>query len=249
MGRTIALLAEEGDDISNLEAPAEEPSESSKASEPEQDSDKSSKGKSSEAGVALQQSDLKDQEKASAGSGKNLGGGAPHPASSNSHASESHGAMFPSVSRLLAENNIKDSSVIKGTGVRGMITKGDALAYLGKTSNPNGSFKPFTGGVSTLGPAAGSKGSGAAKVDTAPLTGEQFRSLIMGGLADASVSARAKKAASVPAPSASPVSFTSSAKKGSTNAGFDQLLASYSFGGSAKKPSPGPKKDPLASLL
>lgn len=34
--------------------------------------------------------------------------------------------------------NIED---IKGTGVRGMLTKGDVLAYLGKASSPTGTFK------------------------------------------------------------------------------------------------------------
>jgi len=31
-----------------------------------------------------------------------------------------------------------------GTGVRGMLTKGDVLAYLGKASGPNGTFKDNT---------------------------------------------------------------------------------------------------------
>ncbi len=45
--------------------------------------------------------------------------------------------------RLLQENNIAgaDADKIKGTGVRGMLTKGDVLTYLGKASGPMGSFK------------------------------------------------------------------------------------------------------------
>lgn len=37
--------------------------------------------------------------------------------------------------------NIDD---IKGTGIRGMLTKGDVLAYLGKASSPTGTFKEKT---------------------------------------------------------------------------------------------------------
>lgn len=49
--------------------------------------------------------------------------------------------LFPSVSRLLQEHDIPDLEKIKGTGVRGMLTKGDVLAYLGKASSPTGTFK------------------------------------------------------------------------------------------------------------
>lgn len=43
--------------------------------------------------------------------------------------------------RLLLEFGIKDPESIKGTGVRGMLTKGDVLAYLGKASGPLGTYK------------------------------------------------------------------------------------------------------------
>lgn len=52
--------------------------------------------------------------------------------------------MFPSVARLLQENDVADIEAIKGTGVRGMLTKGDVLAYLGKASGPTGTFKQNT---------------------------------------------------------------------------------------------------------
>lgn len=45
--------------------------------------------------------------------------------------------------RLLTENNISDLSSIKGTGIRGMLTKGDVLAHLGKASHPLGTYKSF----------------------------------------------------------------------------------------------------------
>jgi pyruvate/2-oxoglutarate dehydrogenase complex dihydrolipoamide acyltransferase (E2) component len=45
------------------------------------------------------------------------------------------------VARLLQEYGIQDLEKIKGTGMRGMLTKGDVLAFLGKASSPTGTFK------------------------------------------------------------------------------------------------------------
>jgi hypothetical protein len=42
---------------------------------------------------------------------------------------------------LLQEHSVQDPEKIKGTGVRGMLTKGDVLAFLGKASSPTGTFK------------------------------------------------------------------------------------------------------------
>jgi pyruvate/2-oxoglutarate dehydrogenase complex dihydrolipoamide acyltransferase (E2) component len=62
------------------------------------------------------------------------------------------------VARLLAESGVKGSEV-KGTGVRGMLTKGDVLAHLGKAKSPTGTFKEAHGGVAALGgaPVGGAK--------------------------------------------------------------------------------------------
>ena len=49
--------------------------------------------------------------------------------------------LFPSVHRLLLEHTVTNLETIKGTGVRGMLTKGDVLTFLGKASNPLGTFK------------------------------------------------------------------------------------------------------------
>ena len=49
--------------------------------------------------------------------------------------------LFPSVHRLLLEHPVSNLEEIKGTGVRGMLTKGDVLTFLGKASNPLGTFK------------------------------------------------------------------------------------------------------------
>ena len=43
--------------------------------------------------------------------------------------------------RLLQEHGVQDPGKIKGTGLRGMLTKGDVLAFLGKASSPTGTFK------------------------------------------------------------------------------------------------------------
>ena len=71
------------------------------------------------------------------------------------------GPVFPSVLRLLHELQVSNSSKIKGTGVRGMITKGDVLAFLGKASTPTGTFKNVSTKVTDLagpaGPAAPKK--------------------------------------------------------------------------------------------
>ena len=114
MGKVIALLVEEGDDISNLEIPEEDakPVEPARREEPEKKLD----------AVPLS---------------------APASSSPNKPSSRIHvdGPAFPSVTRLLNEAGIKDYKKIKGTGVRGMLTKGDVLAYMGKASSPTGTYK------------------------------------------------------------------------------------------------------------
>lgn len=115
VGKIIALIAEEGDDISNLQVPAEDSSSSASSPKPEVP---------------------KAQEPSSS----------PSPGQSSSHSHSVHDIkhsrpLFPSVLRLLVENGISDADKIKGTGVRGMLTKGDVLAFLGKASNPLGTYE------------------------------------------------------------------------------------------------------------
>lgn len=110
VGKVIALLAEEGDDISNLEAPKEDsPAQKpSSAPEPQQ--------------VQEQQST------------KPIIHHGPPPTHTR--------PLFPSVHRLVLEHGINNLDAIKGTGVRGMLTKGDVLTYLGKASGPSGTYTP-----------------------------------------------------------------------------------------------------------
>lgn len=113
MGKVIALLAEEGDDISNLQPPEDKPAPT-------------------QATTAPPESPKPASEKLSPLPAPQL-----HPSTPLSHSRP----LFPSVHRLLLEFGIKEPELIKGTGVRGMLTKGDVLAYLGKASGPLGTYK------------------------------------------------------------------------------------------------------------
>ncbi|KAG8953992.1 hypothetical protein FRC04_000976 [Tulasnella sp. 424] len=127
VGKVIALLAEEGDDISNLEVPKEDgasaaPSESQQSSSPPPSTSQPS-------------SSTPKSEPAAARAPEHQGPYHPH----------SKHPIFPSVLRLLQEHNLStdvDSLGIKGTGIRGMLTKGDVLAHLGLARGPMGTFTP-----------------------------------------------------------------------------------------------------------
>lgn len=117
VGKVIALLAEEGDDISNLQPPKEE------KPAPKQEASSSTTPRSEPPKPTPETS-------------------APLPPQSHSSAHVSHSRpLFPSVHRLLLEFNVTNPEEIKGTGVRGMLTKGDVLAFLGKASSPQGTYK------------------------------------------------------------------------------------------------------------
>ncbi|KAJ7778605.1 single hybrid motif-containing protein [Mycena maculata] len=185
VGKVIALLAEEGDDISNLEPPKEDASprrkqqaESSSAPPPAQESKPSPPAPASHA----------------------------HSSTPPSHSR----ALFPSVHRLLMEHGIAKPSEIKGTGVRGMLTKGDVLAFLGKASGPLGTYKesPPPMAQAPQKPA-----------EPKPLDGPALRQLIVSTMLQNSVKARNPAAAS-PAP-----------------VDFDSILADY-FPQAAATPKP-----------
>ncbi|KAG1749129.1 single hybrid motif-containing protein [Suillus paluster] len=143
VGKVIAILAEEGDNISNLEAPKEEsklapppPKTETQAAPPPAPTPQPTTPKASH-----------------------------HPKHSKH--------LLPSVIRLLIEGNVADAEVIPGTGVRGMLTKGDVLAYLGRASSPMGTFKEAKKEVPVP------KKVGEAK----PLDGAAIRQLILSGFA------------------------------------------------------------------
>jgi pyruvate/2-oxoglutarate dehydrogenase complex dihydrolipoamide acyltransferase (E2) component len=141
VGTLIAMLAEEGDDISNLQPPSE--SESKPAPKKEESASSSSSSSSTSTPSPPQ----------------------PQPSASTHH-DFPKGPIFPSVMRLLAAHNVpvKDVKKIKGTGVRGMLTKGDVLAHLGLASTPTGTFKITVPKDTPAAAGKGAKSEGAKKV-------------------------------------------------------------------------------------
>lgn len=119
VGQIIALLAEEGDGISNLEIPKQPLPPPTKT----ENTNTSSQQRPS---VSATQPTQPIQPSAEHHSQSIL---------------EHSRPLFPSVHRLLLEHNINNMDKIRGTGVRGMITKGDVLTFLGKASGPLGTFK------------------------------------------------------------------------------------------------------------
>ena len=159
VGKVIALLAEEGDDISNLQPPVEEvkpePTQQSTPSEPTTQKSEPAPTPST-----------------------------PTPPPLHKHIEHSR-PLFPSVVRLLQEHNIDSIDKIKGTGIRGMLTKGDVLAHLGLASGPTGTFKEKHGlDEHTAKPAQKSE-----KVEP-PLDGPAIRRLIVSNMLAASNRAR-----------------------------------------------------------
>ena len=115
VGAPIAVLAEEGDDLSGADAVANEATSASGGEEKPADSPAPAPEAQPKADLATEAKDTHVQ---------------------------SALPLFPSVSRLLIDNGISDSSAIKGTGRHGMLTRGDVLAHLGKIDNPRGTMKP-----------------------------------------------------------------------------------------------------------
>lgn len=237
------MLAEEGDDISNVEAPAVEESSAPKTSEPSPS--KSSSPPPSEPKQAASEK-----------------------SSEPKHAPQLSKPLMPSVLRLLTDYDVstKDAESIKGTGVRGMLTKGDVLVHLGKAKTPTGTFKVDNRGISAQGggssPAVGGQKQSApqkSEVSTRqcrelriliaectlcllqPLSADSLRSMILSGLASSSHASRSKEMAA-----AIPSSSLTSSKKSA----FDELLDDYEFKSAiptanAAKAS----KDPFKGLL
>ncbi|KAH7107258.1 single hybrid motif-containing protein [Auriculariales sp. MPI-PUGE-AT-0066] len=124
VGQTIAVLAEPGDDLASLDIPKEEPAPS-KPQPPKQESKPASS-------PPPQKSAAQSSTSTPASS-----------SSSSSTAGPANKTAFPSVQRLLHSHGISsgDAGRIKGTGMRGMLTKGDVLAHLGLASSPTGTYR------------------------------------------------------------------------------------------------------------
>lgn len=203
VGAAIAVLAEEGDDLANLEIPADTP----ESAIPHRDE------AAAESAPAPAAPAAKEQPAA--------------PAQAIHHVElDASKPVFPSVSRLLHNSTLTSEQVaqIKPSGRHGMLTKGDVLAAMGKISNPYGSAEKMikdpmgASGKRASEPKTAAAGAGAAAAapkPEPPLDGPALRRLIAAGLA--------KAAAPKPAPKAAEA--TASAR--TTDAEFDDLLADY----------------------
>lgn len=113
VGTRIAVIAEEGDDISSLEIPPEDtPKTASAPKAPE---------KSSEAEPVPQEERTASEP-------------ATHGARGGGKAQKQTYPLFPSIIQLLHQNGIDESKIheIPATGPKGRLLKGDVLVYLGK---------------------------------------------------------------------------------------------------------------------
>ncbi len=121
IGKIIALLAEEGDDISNLQIPKDDVAPRRR--------------RKREASPSVHPSTPNFRPTLHTGiaatSALPRGMGLP-----NTHDLSSH----PYIGFLI-ENGITDAAKIKGTGVRGMLTKGDVLCVLGARVEPTRFFQ------------------------------------------------------------------------------------------------------------
>ncbi|PWN19771.1 hypothetical protein BCV69DRAFT_287885 [Microstroma glucosiphilum] len=205
VGKIIAVLAEEGDELSKWESEvdlkdeggASKKEEQPKKEEPkkqEASSSSSSSGSSSSSSNPAPSSSTPDRHSATPTT------------STKSHTDHPNAPMFPSVLRVLRENNLSiddATSKIKGTGLKGMLTKGDVLSYLGKASSPTGTYKaPRLGIAAQGGPPdkLGGKAEAGAVDKSEPLTATQLRAAILRGLASSSRSHISRSAASATSP-------------------------------------------------
>ncbi|EME87651.1 uncharacterized protein MYCFIDRAFT_184606 [Pseudocercospora fijiensis CIRAD86] len=122
VGERIAVLAEEGDDISSLELPKEDSAPQRKqAEQPKQEAKKENKPAPKQEEPPSQTAEKGAQKVGQ--EGKQLG--APR--------SRKY-PLYPSVEAMLHQNGIseKDADSIPASGPQGRLLKGDVLAYLGK---------------------------------------------------------------------------------------------------------------------
>lgn len=121
VGERIGVTAEQGDDISSLEMPADEqkPAKEEKKSAP-----KKEESKTESAPKPVEQSKSKSQAPSSNSGSEKQGG----------KANKQKYPLYPSVEHLLHINGLSaaDANSISSTGPGGRLLKGDVLAYLGQ---------------------------------------------------------------------------------------------------------------------
>lgn len=146
VGKMIAILAEEGDDLAKAESEVGGGEAEAPKTTGDEGASQSAKDKAAEA--------KKDDSSSSKSSAPNPDRHSASLSTATTSRTSSGIPLFPSVQRLLHENQISRQdaeSKITATGRGKMLTKGDVLAYLGKASSPTGSYKPKQGGIAAQG--------------------------------------------------------------------------------------------------
>lgn len=186
VGQIIAILAEEGDDLSAIEVPSNlaPEGESSGSSSPEKEESKKEEAAPAKSEAAPAPAPKKEETKSTGGGGGGHG-----------HKTIKHPKpLFASVSRLLLESDLTTEQIskLKGTGRNGMLTKGDVLKATGKIQNAWGSAEKLS--TDPLGPsgrrASESKAttpSSKAEKPQEPLTAGGLRRAILRGMDRATV--------------------------------------------------------------
>ena len=186
----IALLAEDGDDLSSIKAPEQSTSDASAATPAEGKESEIKNNSSSYPTPAATKADspAMNNSEASASPANNHG---------DVHPTHSH-TLLPSVLRLLMLEGISDTSSIKATGPRGHLTKGDVLAHLGRIKSATGSEKPEApvshSGYGSSGKVDKPGNEKANEVPKKEMTALEFRQLIASGLGQAIAPVAAKPA-------------------------------------------------------
>ena len=208
VGKLIAVLAEEGDDLATLEMPSDDEAPKASTSQPAPSPASKSNG-----AKAAEETLVKG------GSYEARSDTKPPPEHSPAKAHDVHIShaqpLFPSVQFLLAEAGISDANAIKATGKHGRLTKADVLLHLGKlpSNDVRGTAKdaPDTSVLPEHSRRGGSKSTAAmgspagAAADVAkPPDARSFRRMIVDGLASAPQRLAAAKAASSPIPLQAP---------------------------------------------
>lgn len=210
VGKLIAVLAEEGDDLSSLEIPAEDEPKAS-----------SSKPKASSADSTDEKEATDEKAEAMKTDGYAVGDKAETPTPDPSPAKAHHvqpkhpQPLLPSVLFLLAQEGIEDATKIKATGKGGRLTKSDVLLHLGRLKDVRGS-DTASRDISLLIEHSSRPSKGKAPASVEVLDGPSFRRLVMAGLSSAPQRLAAAKAASSAIPLTPP-----------TLIGFDDILSGY----------------------
>jgi len=229
VGQIIAMLAEEGDDLSAIEVPKDLAPEGSAAPE-------KTEAEAPKAEAAEPKAEQKEETHAS--------GSAPSPSEPTSHEHKEINhpkPLFPSVARLLLDSTLTSEQIskLKGTGRHGMLTKGDVLLAMGKIKSAYGSAETLN--LDTMGASGRRKSESKATEPVQPqaekaevLDGPALRRLILAGMQNAT------------RPLEPIVPHVSTPLPLSSDAQFDDILAPYS----SLMPPPQPKLTlPTADVL